>query len=96
MQREEILSVLHIYKNDFSEKYGILELGVFGSVARNEAENESDVDICVKMKTPDPFHLVHIKYDIEQRIKKHVDIIRIREKMNPYLRQRIEKEAVYV
>ena len=96
MQREEILSVLHAYKKDFSKKYGILELGVFGSVARNEAVDESDVDICVKMKTPDPFHLVHIKDDIEQRIQKHVDIIRVREKMNPYLRQRIEKEAVYV
>ena len=96
MQREEILSVLNVYKKDFSEKYGILELGVFGSVARNEAGDESDVDICVKMKTPDPFCLVHIKDDIEQRIKKHVDIIRIRGKMNPCLRQRIDKEAVYV
>jgi uncharacterized protein len=96
MQREEILAVLQAYKKDFSRQYGLLELGVFGSVARNEAGNDSDVDICVKMKTPDPFKLVHVKDDIEKRIKLHVDIIRIREHMNPYLRQRIEKEAIYV
>jgi uncharacterized protein len=96
MEREKILSILKTYKNDFSAKYGILELGIFGSVARDEAMKESDVDICVKMETPDPFQLVHIKHDIEQIINKHVDIIRIREKMNPYLRQRIEKEAIYV
>jgi len=96
MEREEILSVLRAYKMDFSEKYGILELGVFGSFARNEAGDDSDVDICIKTKNPDPFSLVHIKEDIEHRVKKHVDIIRMREKMNPYLRQRIEKDAVYV
>lgn len=96
MQREEILSVLQAYKRDFSEKYGILEIGVFGSFARNEAVYDSDVDICIKMKNPDPFSLVHIKEDIEHRVKKHVDIVRMREKMNPFLRQHIEKDAVYV
>jgi len=96
MQREEVLSILQAYKSDFSQKYGILAIGVFGSVARNEAESDSDVDICIKMKNPDPFNLVHIKEDIESRVKTHVDIIRVREKMNPYLRQRIEKDAVYV
>ena len=96
MKREEVLSILKVYKRDFSKKYGILEIGVFGSLARNEAETESDVDICIKMKNPDPFSMVHIKEDIEQRVKKHVDVVRIREKMNPYLRERIEKDAVYV
>ena len=96
MQREEVLSILKVYKRDFSDKYGILEIGVFGSLARNEAGDDSDVDICIKIKKPDPFSLVHIKEDIECRVKKHVDIIRMREKMNPYLRQRIEKDAVYV
>ncbi len=96
MKREEVLSVLQAYKSDFSQKYGILAIGVFGSVARNEAETDSDVDICIKIKNPDPFTLVHIKEDIESKVKMHVDIIRIREKMNPYLRKRIDKDAVYV
>lgn len=50
MQREEILSALHAYKRDFSEKYGIIEMGVFDSVARNDANDSSDLDIFVKMK----------------------------------------------
>ena len=96
MNQEEILSVLRNYKQSFAEQYGILELGVFGSVARNEATVQSDVDICIKMKTPDAFALVHIKEDIEKLMKKHVDIVRVREKMNPYLKIRLEKEALYV
>jgi predicted nucleotidyltransferase len=96
MNQEEILLVLRNFKKAFAEKYGILELGVFGSVARNEATAQSDVDICVKMKTPDAFAMVHIKEDIEKLMHKHVDIVRIRDKMNPYLKRQLEKEALYV
>jgi uncharacterized protein len=73
-----------------------LALGIFGSVARDEARKDSDLDICIKTTTPDPFILVHIKKDIEKLIHLKVDIVRIREKMNPLLKSRIEKEGVYV
>jgi hypothetical protein len=96
MAREDILAVLRDFKNNFAEQYGIVELGVFGSVARDEARDDSDLDICIKTKTPDAFAMVHIKEEIENRVHKHVDIVRVREKMNPYLKERIEKEGVYV
>jgi uncharacterized protein len=96
MKRDDILSFLRDFKRNNSEKYGIIEIGVFGSIARDEARDDSDLDICIKTKTPNPFVLVHIKEDIEQRVQKHVDIVRVREKMNPLLKTRIEKEGVYV
>jgi predicted nucleotidyltransferase len=96
MRREAILTVLSQFKSDYAEQYGILEIGVFGSVARDESREDSDVDICIKTKTPDPFALVHIKEAIEELVHKHVDIVRVREKMNPFLKERIEKEAHYV
>lgn len=96
MQREEILEALRQFKRDYAERYGILELGVFGSVARNEAGESSDLDICVRTRTPNPFLLVHIKDDIEALVHRRVDIVRLRDRMNPLLRERIEKEARYV
>lgn len=96
MGRADILVILRDYKQNNAEKYGILEIGVFGSIARDEARDDSDVDICVKTKTPDAFALVHIKEEIENLVGKHVDIIRVREQMNPFLKKRIEKEGVYV
>jgi uncharacterized protein len=96
MKRDDILSFLRDFKRNNSEKYGIIEIGVFGSIARDEARDDSDLDICIKTKTPNPFVLVHIKEDIERRVQKHVDIVRVREKMNPFLKTRIEKEGVYV
>ncbi|MBU0700032.1 nucleotidyltransferase domain-containing protein [bacterium] len=95
-QKDNILTILREFKQNFGEKYGIFEIGIFGSVARDEAMDNSDVDICIKTKTPDPFALVHIKEEIESRVQKHVDIIRMRKNMNPFLKERIEKEGVYV
>lgn len=96
MGRDDVLAILRDFKRNFAEKYGILEIGIFGSIVRNEAQGDSDVDICIKTKTPNPFVLVHIKAEIERRVRKRVDIVRIREKMNPFLKEHIEKEGVYV
>jgi predicted nucleotidyltransferase len=96
MRKDDVLAILRRSKQDYADKYGILEIGVFGSVARDEAREGSDVDICIKTKTPNPFLLVHIKEDIERLTHKNVEIVRVREKMNPFLRERIEKEGRYV
>lgn len=42
----EILELLRIYKTQFASKYGFKRLGVFGSVARGEQTEQSDVDVC--------------------------------------------------
>jgi predicted nucleotidyltransferase len=78
------------------DKYGIENIGIFGSFARNEATDLSDVDICIETKTPDMFMLVHIKEELQNLFHKSVDIVRLRDKMNPYLKKRIDKEAIYV
>ncbi len=49
MQREAVLQTLSAYKQEFSAKYGVTRLGIFGSVARGEAGGVSDVDIVVEM-----------------------------------------------
>lgn len=93
---EQALEILRRHKREFEEKYGITEIGVFGSVARRQSDEKSDVDVVVKMKKPDLFYMVHIKDELENEYKTNVDIIHYREKMNPLLKQRIDREAVYV
>jgi predicted nucleotidyltransferase len=96
MIRSEIFEILKKYKHENAKKYGIKTLGIFGSFSRDEAKDESDVDIVIETTTPDLFKLVHIKDELEKLLHKTVDIVRNREKMNPYLKSRIKKEAVYV
>jgi predicted nucleotidyltransferase len=96
MTRADILNVLATIKKDRGDELGLLGLGVFGSVARNDFQPDSDLDIVVRTRTADPFPLVHLKAELESRLKRHVDIVRIWAGMNPELRSRIDEEAVYV
>lgn len=96
MNRDDIISFLRTFRMRHGDYYGIIALGVFGSVARGDIDEDSDVDIYVATKTPNPFTLVHIKEDLEKSLNRHVDIIRLREKMNPFLKRRIEKEGIDV
>jgi len=96
MSKNDILSILRDYKKQTAKNYGILEMGIFGSVARDEATENSDVDIFIKTATPNPFALVHIKQDIENLLHQRVDLVRLRDTMNAYLKSRIEKEGIYV
>jgi len=96
MNRSQALEKLKHYKELNAAKYGIEQIGIFGSVARDEAKANSDVDICLKTKVADMFMLVHIKEELSKLFAADVDIVRLREKMNPFLKKRIHNEAIYV
>lgn len=96
MNRITALEILRKHKPQFEEKYSITRPGLFGPVARGDAGADSDIDIVVKMKKTDLFYMVHVKEKLEEEYQASVDIVHYREKMNPLLKQRIDKEAVYV
>lgn len=54
------------------------------------------MDIVVKIIEPDLFYTVHIKEELETAYQTTVDIVHYREKMNAFLKRRIDREAVYV
>lgn len=95
MGKNDILAILKDYMDQFADKYGILDIGVFGSIARDEARVDSDVDIFISMKKPNLITLSRIRIEMEERIKTHVDLIHYQEKMNPFLKARIDKDGVH-
>jgi predicted nucleotidyltransferase len=94
-QREQVIRLLREHKADLAAKYGVTQLGVFGSIARDEATEHSDVDIVVHMP-PDLFLMVHMKDELEQLLHGSVDLIRYQRHLNTLLKRRIDNEAVYV
>lgn len=88
--------MLRQYLSTKAETYGISKIGIFGSVARNEQTEESDVDVCVEMKNPDLFIMVHIKEELQELFGKPVDIVRLRNNMNPMLLKQIQRDGIYV
>ena len=95
MEKKEIIEILGNYKKEYGEEYGIITIGIFGSIARGEAGEESDVDVVVRIAEPDLFMLVGIKNDLEKRLHSQVDIVTYREDMNQFLKKRIDEEVVY-
>lgn len=96
MDAQKVLNILRSYMETHRLEMGILAMGVFGSVARNEAGNDSDVDVVVSLEKPDLFTLSRIRQDLEQELHHHVDLVSYRERMNPFLKKRIERDACYV
>jgi predicted nucleotidyltransferase len=96
MNRDQIVLSLRRFKEMNQEKYDIIKIGLFGSAARESMIEESDIDVVVELGKPDLFNLIGIKQDLEEQLHRSVDIVRYREKMNAFLKRRIDKEAVYV
>ena len=96
MNKDEILAALREFKRDHSEQYGITEIGIFGSFARGEDLEDSDVDIMFETTMPNLFKTASMKQDLEELLKRPVDVIRLRPAMNPRMKERIMREALYV
>ena len=93
--KKEIIEILHNYKKEFAGQYGLLDIGVFGSVVRDELGDDSDVDVVIRISKPDLFMLVGIKNDLEERVHRSVDIVTYRENMNKFLKNKIDRDAIY-
>ena len=95
IESNKVIQKLRPLKPELAERYGVTRIGIFGSVARNEAHDDSDIDIVVDM-APDLLKRVSLKAELESLFGKEVDVIRYWHGMNHYLKTRIDQEAVYV
>lgn len=96
LRPEQLHTLLTAFKEQHAEEYHLHSLGYFGSYARNEATPESDIDVVFETDRPDLFSTAMLKQDLEAFLNHPVDVIRLRDAMNPRLRARIEREATYV
>lgn len=93
--REEYLNDIKQFKKEFANKFGILSIGIFGSVARNEHQAESDLDVFVELLEPDFFIMSDIQETLEQICNCKVDLLRLRKNLRPLLLKRIEQDGIY-
>jgi len=93
---KEILKKLRELKPVLKEKYGIEEFAIFGSVARGEDTESSDVDIAViKAKEKDYFQRIYAKYFLEEKLQKKVDL-GYYDSIRPIIKKHINKDLIYV
>ena len=93
--RAEYIEMLNSHSDEMRSRFGVSALRIFGSVARNQHSSESDIDVCVDMP-PRIFKLVGLGSYLEELLGCHVDVVRNHKNMNPFLKQEIEKDGIYV
>jgi predicted nucleotidyltransferase len=87
-KRDEVLRI--------AERYGAHRIRVFGSVARGEADNESDIDFLVELEAGRSLlDLGGLQFELESLLGRPVDVVTERG-LKPRIRERVVREAVPV
>jgi predicted nucleotidyltransferase len=96
MKRSDVLRILHENRGELSGKYGVKSLALFGSVARDEARPDSDVDLLVEFDQPvGLFAFIGLQQFLETLLGCKVDLGTSRS-LKPRLKERVLQEAINV
>lgn len=93
MRQHEVLTILTNHQNMLKD-FGVKSLILFGSVARDEARIDSDVDLLVEFDRPiGLFTFIRLKRYLEEILESSVDL-GTPDSLKPYLREPIFREAI--
>lgn len=96
MNRSEALQVLSQAKPELANRFGVVRLALFGSLARDEAHPGSDVDVMVSFDGPSTSQRYFgVQFYLEDALGQPVDLV-TEKALRPELRPFIEEEAVNV
>lgn len=96
MKRNEAVHLLRQHRKELSEKYQVKSLSLFGSVARDEARPDSDIDILVEFSRPvGLFHFIELQQRLGEILGCTVDLGTPRS-LKPYIKEQVLQEAILV
>ena len=96
MNRQEALNTLVKVKPELTGRFGVIRLALFGSTARDVANQESDIDIMVAFDGPaTSAKYFGVQFMLEDLFGYSVDLVP-EKALRSELRTYIEKEAIYV
>lgn len=92
---EEIAKIINQHQRELEEKYKVKRIGVFGSYARGEQIEGSDIDILVEFKEPVGFLFIHLADFLEEILESEVDLV-TPDAIKPNRRRYIMEDVSYV
>jgi len=93
---QKIKRILLSHKQDLSDKYGVREIGIFGSYVKNEHKKNSDIDILVDLEKPMGFFkFIRLERYLSELLGAKVDLV-TKNALKPHIGQRILAEVIYV
>lgn len=93
---EEIREILESHKNELQRRYGVIEIGIFGSIVRKEQKETSDVDMLIEFERPiSLLKVVSLENYLSDLLGLKVDVVP-KEDVRPELKDEILAGAVYI
>jgi len=94
MNKEMVAERIRFHKPVLKEKFHVGRIGIFGSYARNEQHEGSDIDILVEFTKPVGFEFIDLKFYLEEIFNKKVDLATV-EALKPRIKEEILNEVIY-
>ena len=95
LSKREIINFIKEEKTFLKENFGVLNIGLFGSYARDQHNQDSDIDFLVEFSKPSFDYLAGLQIYMEKKFNKKIEIVRKRSLSNNRFFERIEQEAIY-
>ncbi len=92
--RREILNLLEKNRERI-KSFGVKEIGVFGSVARGEQTEKSDVDVLVELENKTFDSYMGLLFFLEDLFERKVDLV-MKDAIKPVIKDNILSETIYV
>ena len=89
-----VLQELSLIRKELETEYTVLRIGIFGSFAQGNQRADSDIDILVELAKPTFDHYMDLKFHLEDRLCRPVDLV-MDDMLKPCLRRTIEDEVIY-
>lgn len=96
MGRDEVLGLLREHKVTLAQRFGVTDIALFGSVARNRTSEHSDIDLLVRFDGPATSkRYFGVQFYIEDLTGRPVDLVTDKA-LRAELRPAVEREAIHV
>ena len=96
MGREEVLGLLRMHKKTLAQRFGVVEVKLYGSFARNQVEDDSDVDVLVRFDAPPDWRRYFgAQAYLEDLLGRPVDMA-IDQELRAEIRPYVERELIDV
>ncbi len=95
MTKTYILDFLKTHKSELKEQYGLVKIGLFGSYAKGNANEESDIDLYAEFENKKFKNIAGVWNYLEEQFGKKIDLFYEHKNMRESLKESIEREVVY-
>lgn len=92
---QEYIDIIRQHSSELQRQFGITSMRLFGSVARNEHHEGSDVDLFVTMPSKFFNYILAVQY-LENLLGCHVDMVQDHKNLRPFFREQIEHEGINI